>query len=372
MPVSQEAFRYTSLCRFFAAGNCDRGEDCHFAHNESQLREKPDLSRTRMCRSYAKTGECKEGPSCRYAHSEGEVRSQDGGSSGAPDEAAAEQLEGRWSRCDSSWSMHTMEDSNDSEMRQPCDNMGSSFMPWMAPGNMAFCPMPMWSPNGYGGYHQVMAWMPSGDMTWMGCQWQEMSGQTVGSPTNMGSQSPAKAASKKLAWDPISEEPSSSPCSTVSVLPWDPIGQEPNASAGLASSLDWDPLGLGPSATPAEDSGTSAAVIDPNVVLLAARGLDKKAPTTADYVKRASFYSLPSTTISETDTDALYDDEADDVFEAWARCRTEGDSPNDTIMHKGVHYEMTIRNTFISFGVSDTAKRMLIRSHSEPSLDRDD
>eukprot|EP00439_Symbiodinium_sp_Y106_P059257 s347_g8.t1 len=127
MPVSQEAFRYTSLCRFFAAGNCDRGEDCHFAHNESQLREKPDLSRTRMCRSYAKTGE--------YAHSEGEVRSQDGGSSGAPDEAAAEQLEGRWSRCDSSWSMHTMEDSNDSEMRQPCDNMGSSFMPWMAPGH---------------------------------------------------------------------------------------------------------------------------------------------------------------------------------------------------------------------------------------------
>ncbi|CAE7273684.1 NNT, partial [Symbiodinium sp. CCMP2456] len=70
--------------------------------------------------------------------------------------------------------------------------------------------------------------------------------------------------------------------------------------------------------------------------------------------------------------DALCDDEADDVFEAWARCRTEGDSPNDTIMHKGVHYEMTIRNTFISFGVSDTAKRMLIRSHSEPSLDRDD
>ena len=22
-------------------------------------------------------------------------------------------------------------------------------------GNMAFCPMPMWSPNGYGGYHQA-------------------------------------------------------------------------------------------------------------------------------------------------------------------------------------------------------------------------
>eukprot|EP00439_Symbiodinium_sp_Y106_P063164 s347_g9.t1 len=102
-----------------------------------------------------------------------------------------------------------------------------------------------------------------------------------------------------------------------------------SAILSLASSLDWDPLGLGPSATPAEDSGTSAAVIDPNVVLLAARPLP--VPISA------SFYSLPSTTISETDT--------------------EGDSPNDTIMHKGVHYEMTIRNTFISFGVSDTAKR---------------
>ncbi|OLQ01356.1 hypothetical protein AK812_SmicGene15904 [Symbiodinium microadriaticum] len=268
-----------------------------------------------------------------------------------------------------------------------------------------------------------------------------MSGQTVGSPTNIGSQSPAKAASKKLPWDPINEEQSSSPCSTVSALPWDPIGQEPNAAAGLGCSkvevqtfndrsfmrksldktFDLFIRGLvqeyrgcgvqlvdddGKIKTPAgkllsydevcqmipgfflsrnlsngvkevrrffsQDSGTSAAVVDPHVVLLAARGLDKKAPATADYVKRASFYSLPSTTISETETDALCDDEADDVFEAWARCRTEGDSPNDTIMHKGVHYEMTIRNTFISFGVSDTAKRMLIRSHSEPSLDRDD
>ncbi|CAJ1339374.1 unnamed protein product [Effrenium voratum] len=54
-----ETFRYTSMCRFHLAGRCERGEDCFFAHEESQLREKPDLYRTRICRSYAKTGKCK-------------------------------------------------------------------------------------------------------------------------------------------------------------------------------------------------------------------------------------------------------------------------------------------------------------------------
>eukprot|EP00913_Durusdinium_trenchii_P003358 g3108.t1 len=63
----------------------------------------------------------------------------------------------------------------------------------------------------------------------------------------------------------------------------------------------------------------------------------------------------------------LSDDEADSVFEAWAVTEALG-SPDDILMHKGVHYEMSVRNTFISFGVAGTAKRMLQRSLSEPSL----
>eukprot|EP00435_Cladocopium_sp_Y103_P030483 s1378_g7.t1 len=66
------------------------------------------------------------------------------------------------------------------------------------------------------------------------------------------------------------------------------------------------------------------------------------------------------------------DDETDSVFEAWAANGEGRDSPDDIIMHKGVHYEMSVRNTFISFGVAGAAKRMLQRSLSEPSLNERD
>eukprot|EP00931_Biecheleriopsis_adriatica_P083951 TRINITY_DN57644_c0_g1_i1.p1 TRINITY_DN57644_c0_g1~~TRINITY_DN57644_c0_g1_i1.p1 ORF type:complete len:261 (-),score=45.86 TRINITY_DN57644_c0_g1_i1:64-765(-) len=72
--VKGDAFRFTTRCRFFALGKCDRGEDCCFAHDDAQLREKPDLFKTRMCRSYARSGRCSNGDECRYAHSREEMR----------------------------------------------------------------------------------------------------------------------------------------------------------------------------------------------------------------------------------------------------------------------------------------------------------
>ncbi|CAK9023012.1 unnamed protein product [Durusdinium trenchii] len=145
------------------------------------------------------------------------------------------------------------------------------------------------------------------------------------------------------------------------VLQWDPIAISKSEGDSALCELSWDPLGLSMTCTTTEGGG---GCLDPSVVLLAARTLDKK--TTSDCVKRASFYSLPSTAFSETATTDK-DDEADSVFEAWAVTEALG-SPDDILMHKGVHYEMSVRNTFISFGVAGTAKRMLQRSLSEPSL----
>eukprot|EP00437_Effrenium_voratum_P023734 CAMPEP_0181413682 /NCGR_PEP_ID=MMETSP1110-20121109/9104_1 /TAXON_ID=174948 /ORGANISM="Symbiodinium sp., Strain CCMP421" /LENGTH=345 /DNA_ID=CAMNT_0023536515 /DNA_START=78 /DNA_END=1115 /DNA_ORIENTATION=+ len=339
----QETFRYTSMCRFHLAGRCERGEDCFFAHEESQLREKPDLYRTRICRSYAKTGKCKEGPGCRFAHSQDEMRNQDGGLS------ASESMEDGWARTESSWSM----DEGD----------GAYMTQWMGP-SMGYCPM--WPQ--YGGF-QVMGWMPNGEMGWFPCQWQDMQTEETGEKE------------EKLAWDPINAEPDAAvEPEDFTGLAWDPIGKgiDIDVQEGLSelavNELSWDPLSLGAVAEeeiPIKPSGTRAPnkILDPEVVLLAARSLEKK--RSAAPVKRASFFSLPSTvSTAVSEAEKVDEDETDSVFEAWAVM--EDRSTDDIIMHKGVGYEVSIRNTFISFGVADAAKRMLHRSHSEPSLnDRD-
>lgn len=325
----QDSFRYTSLCRFFLAGRCERGEDCHFAHDESQLREKPNLYKTRICRSLQKSGQCKEGPGCRFAHGQDEVRDYSSGAS------AAESVEGDgWARTESSWSQE-----EEGDMKN-----GYVAVPWVDQG-MGYCPA-MWP--GYG--FPVMGWMPSGEMAWIPCQWEE------------------QETAKCKEHDADTVEPSADvthPCTVEGVLEWDPMNLSKPEGKDFACDLNWDPLGLGVCSS---SEGTAVACLDPSVVLLAARTLDKKS-STVDAVKRASFYSLPSTEFSEK---TEKDDETDSVFEAWAANGEGRDSPDDIIMHKGVHYEMSVRNTFISFGVAGAAKRMLQRSLSEPSLNERD
>lgn len=65
---------YTAMCTFFAAGKCLRGKDCQFAHSPSQIRAKPDLSRTSLCHDFMRKKSCKNGDQCRYAHGEKELR----------------------------------------------------------------------------------------------------------------------------------------------------------------------------------------------------------------------------------------------------------------------------------------------------------
>lgn len=63
----------TKLCVFNAQGSCDRGNDCHYAHSESELRAAPNLSRTKMCPAIKAGRDCTDRWECAFAHSMDEV-----------------------------------------------------------------------------------------------------------------------------------------------------------------------------------------------------------------------------------------------------------------------------------------------------------
>ncbi|CAE8734050.1 unnamed protein product [Polarella glacialis] len=50
-PESAGPLRLTTTCFYFARGLCDRGASCTYAHSASDLRPKPDLSRTSLWES---------------------------------------------------------------------------------------------------------------------------------------------------------------------------------------------------------------------------------------------------------------------------------------------------------------------------------
>eukprot|EP01060_Flectonema_neradi_P040367 TRINITY_DN915_c4_g1_i1.p1 TRINITY_DN915_c4_g1~~TRINITY_DN915_c4_g1_i1.p1 ORF type:complete len:319 (+),score=67.85 TRINITY_DN915_c4_g1_i1:60-959(+) len=49
------------ICKYYAKGNCKKGEDCSFTHVDNKVMD------VRICKSYAK-GHCKYGNKCRFAH----------------------------------------------------------------------------------------------------------------------------------------------------------------------------------------------------------------------------------------------------------------------------------------------------------------
>merc|ERR1712110_782224 len=67
-------FAKTKMCAFFMKGQCTKGAACTYAHNGSEQRTKPDLSRTQMCPDFLSAGSCTKGRRCKYAHSESELR----------------------------------------------------------------------------------------------------------------------------------------------------------------------------------------------------------------------------------------------------------------------------------------------------------
>uniref|UniRef100_A0A7S1FKS9 C3H1-type domain-containing protein n=1 Tax=Noctiluca scintillans TaxID=2966 RepID=A0A7S1FKS9_NOCSC len=62
----------TKMCRF-AAGGCSLGNSCRFAHDVSELKSPPDLSKTKLCKSFGATGSC-DAVQCKYAHGKHELR----------------------------------------------------------------------------------------------------------------------------------------------------------------------------------------------------------------------------------------------------------------------------------------------------------
>ncbi|CAE7609995.1 ZFP36L1 [Symbiodinium natans] len=61
-------FHGTVLCKFFEKGKCSRGSACNFAHGRGQLREKPNLAKTKWCSVFMETWSCSAGEACPYAH----------------------------------------------------------------------------------------------------------------------------------------------------------------------------------------------------------------------------------------------------------------------------------------------------------------
>jgi len=53
---------------------CVKGSNCPFAHSEDELREQPNLKKTKLCAPYMK-GFCKYGDNCCFAHGEHELKS---------------------------------------------------------------------------------------------------------------------------------------------------------------------------------------------------------------------------------------------------------------------------------------------------------
>ena len=50
------------------------GNDCNFAHSESELREQPDLVATKLCFQFSSKGQCSKGAECTFAHGKKELR----------------------------------------------------------------------------------------------------------------------------------------------------------------------------------------------------------------------------------------------------------------------------------------------------------
>lgn len=66
-------FRKTSFCKSYPYGMCWRGDNCNFAHTKDEIVEKPNFSKTILCKSVKFGSTCFKGNSCTFAHSIAEL-----------------------------------------------------------------------------------------------------------------------------------------------------------------------------------------------------------------------------------------------------------------------------------------------------------
>lgn len=53
-PKTQLDLYKTRLCPLMQEGKCNSGDNCRFAHAESEIRNKPNLSKTKLCEDHLK------------------------------------------------------------------------------------------------------------------------------------------------------------------------------------------------------------------------------------------------------------------------------------------------------------------------------
>lgn len=71
---SRQALRNTRLCTHFQKRRCKYGSNCNFAHDEVELKSKPDLLKVVLCARFMGKGRCPMGDNCRFAHGQEELR----------------------------------------------------------------------------------------------------------------------------------------------------------------------------------------------------------------------------------------------------------------------------------------------------------
>lgn len=67
----------TKMCYFFERGKC-ASQTCRYAHSPDELRQQPNLQKTKLCKVFAEEGSCSNGANCVFAHGEVELRVTDG------------------------------------------------------------------------------------------------------------------------------------------------------------------------------------------------------------------------------------------------------------------------------------------------------
>jgi len=72
LPQIREQFHKTKMCKFFLDGTCARGATCSYAHSSTNLKESPDLAKTRLCQNFMNK-KCFD-PECPFAHGRHELR----------------------------------------------------------------------------------------------------------------------------------------------------------------------------------------------------------------------------------------------------------------------------------------------------------
>jgi len=71
---AKKQFQKTEFCKFHMKGKCSAGQDCAFAHDEAELKPRPDLQKTSICRSFLK-GKCpRTSADCPFAHGVRDLR----------------------------------------------------------------------------------------------------------------------------------------------------------------------------------------------------------------------------------------------------------------------------------------------------------